>query len=749
MPSGSVGNAYLNVVPKLEGNASTLGGKFGNQLSAGAQRAVSAGTVAIGNILSGMVTTVASSIGSSMSSAIGRVDTLNNFPKVMANMKISGEDARAAIEKVSAGIDGLPTSLDAAASAVQRFTAKNGDVGKSAEMFNAVNDAILAGGAPAEQQATALEQLAQSYAKGKMDMVEWRAVQSAMPAQIKQVGEAFGMSADEMGEALRTGSMSMDEFIDKIIELDQEGQNGYSSLHEQAQAATAGIGTAMANMQNRVNRAVGAVIDEIGQGNIAQALNDFSSSFINMAQPVIEGVKGLKEGFDLSGIGESFAPAAQALSDLHGYLFDVEDEAGNIVSTGLFHTLGNSLGEGLSGGIEAISSLAGEWLPRIQSAIEAAQPGFDAMGEAFDVIRDSVGEAAGKVGELAGGALDTYLGNLTPILQAVASAFKLIAGAAAWFVEGFKFAIDTASQSGVFDALGDAIGRLAPLFDALAPVVSTVAAIVGDVLGSAFVLAVDAITVVINVVADLVDAFSGIPDTVSRVSGNVTNTVNGVKTGISNAFSAISNTVGSVLNGVKSTVSSIWNSIKSTVTNVVNGIRSTVSNVFNGIKSTVSSIFNSIKGTVSSVWNGIKNAITAPINAAKSAVSSAISSISSIVRGVRLQLPHINLPHFSVSGGSPPWGIGGKGSLPSFSVSWYAKGGIVDGATLIGAGERGAELIWPAYDPYLSKYADAIASKMDGGSVTVNLNYNASDDANDMLRDLSRGIRQYRMAGAF
>ena len=68
-------------------------------------------------------------------------------------------------------------------------------------------------------------------------------------------------------------------------------------------------------------------------------------------------------------------------------------------------------------------------------------------------------------------------------------------------------------------------------------------------------------------------------------------------------------------------------------------------------------------------------------------------------------LPHIKLPHFSVSGGVPPWGFGGKGSLPSISVSWYAKAmerGMIlrnptifgaMGGKLLGGGERGAEAV--------------------------------------------------------
>ena len=88
--------------------------------------------------------------------------------------------------------------------AVQRFTSANGDIEKSTDLFLAVNNAILAGGASSEIQASALEQLSQAYAKGKPDMMEWRTLMTAMPAQLKQVANAMGyLSSADLGEAVR------------------------------------------------------------------------------------------------------------------------------------------------------------------------------------------------------------------------------------------------------------------------------------------------------------------------------------------------------------------------------------------------------------------------------------------------------------------------------------------------------------------------------------------------------------------
>ena len=70
--------------------------------------------------------------------------------------------------------------------------AANGDIERSTDMFLAVNNAILAGNAPMENQAAALEQITQAYSKGKPDMMEWRTLMTAMPGQLKQVAKAMG-----------------------------------------------------------------------------------------------------------------------------------------------------------------------------------------------------------------------------------------------------------------------------------------------------------------------------------------------------------------------------------------------------------------------------------------------------------------------------------------------------------------------------------------------------------------------------
>lgn len=226
-------------------------------------------------------------VRSSMDGAISRYDIMNNFPKVMSNLGIAADDAQKSIDLMSDKLTGLPTTLDEGALAVQRFTSANNDVKKSTNMFLALNNAILAGGAGAQIQSSALEQLSQAYAKGKPDMMEWRTMMMAMPAQLKQIATAMGyVNADELGVALREGTESMDDFMNTIVDLNTKGLDGFQNFEEQARNATNGIQTAMKNMRSRTVQGVTAMIEAVDKGledaklgNIASMLENIGNFF--------------------------------------------------------------------------------------------------------------------------------------------------------------------------------------------------------------------------------------------------------------------------------------------------------------------------------------------------------------------------------------------------------------------------------------------------------------------------------------
>lgn len=215
-----------------------------------------------------LISKTISALNNSLDGAIKRVDTLNNFPRVMNNLGIATEDATEAVNELSEGLVGLPTTLNDGVSAVQRFTSQNNDVKKSTKMFLALNNAILAGGASTEVQASAMEQLSQAYAKGKPDAMEWRSMLTAMPAQLKQVAKAMGYTSTAVGgdlyTAIQKGNVSMDDFMETIMRLNEKGVGEFASFAEQAKSSTGGIATSITNVKTAITR---------GLANSIEALN--------------------------------------------------------------------------------------------------------------------------------------------------------------------------------------------------------------------------------------------------------------------------------------------------------------------------------------------------------------------------------------------------------------------------------------------------------------------------------------------
>lgn len=195
----------------------------------------------------------------------------------------------------------------------------------------------------------------------------------------------------------------------------------------------------------------------------------------------------------------------------------------------------------------------------------------------------------------------------------------------------------------------------------------------------------------------------------------------------SGAWETIKGVFSTVWNAIQNVVQTIFTAIQSYISNTINAISSTISNVWNGISSTISNVLNGISNTVSNVWTGIKNSIGNAINGAKDLVSSAISAIKGLFN-FSVSWPHIPLPHFSVSGSANPLDWLSQG-VPSISIEWYAKGGIMTKPTIFGmngnnlmvGGEAGNEAVLPLNDQTLGAIGRGIAQTMGGTSLTINI----------------------------
>ena len=120
--------------------------------------------------------------------------------------------------------------------------------------------------------------------------------------------------------------------------------------------------------------------------------------------------------------------------------------------------------------------------------------------------------------------------------------------------------------------------------------------------------------------------------------------------------------------------------------------------------------FSGLAEDVRTCFEDIQKKITGPIESARDLVDKAISKIKGFFPiNVGKILDNIKLPHFTVDGGEFPYGVGGKGYMPSFDVDWYARGGIFNAPNVIGVGEAGPEAVVPLSENRLKPLTDAIA----------------------------------------
>ena len=259
------------------------------------------------------------------------------------------------------------------------------------------------------------------------------------------------------------------------------------------------------------------------------------------------------------------------------------------------------------------------------------------------------------------------------------------------------------------------------VWNAIYTVISTILEILGPLIQAGW----DNIQLVITTAWEIIKT---VVETAINVVLGIIQAVMQIITGDwSGAWETIKGVFSTVWQAIQSIVQTIFSAIQSYISNILNGISGTVSNVWNGIKDTVSNVLNAISSTVSSVWEGIKSTISGAINGAKDAVSSAIEAIKGLFN-FSISWPHIPLPHFSVSGSANPLDWLSQG-VPSISIEWYAKGGIMTKPTIFGmngnnlmvGGEAGNEAVLPLNDKTLGAIGRGIAQTMGGTSPTINI----------------------------
>lgn len=584
MAGTEIANAYVALQVKMPGVKNDISKALGGS---GVQSAVAGQGRTMGNVLTGAIAGAAaaatskaiSMVTGSINSAIARVDTMNNFPKIMANLGFSAGDAKKSIDQMSKSLTGLPTSLDSMAGMVQQLAPLTGGLGEATDLSLALNNALLAGGKSTEVQANAMEQYVQQLAIGKVDMTAWRSMVSAMPGQMDQLSKSLlgaGAGQTDLYNAMQNGTVTFDQFNAAILSLNDKGASGFASFEEQARSATEGIATGQANLNTAIVR---------GMANLIQKFKPMIDAFI-------AGMTAFASGFFESVIGMAdwvaenkdwLAPLAIGLGVLAGGFMAINTASTIAAAGGLLKFIAASKA-GAAAQLAFNLVMNANPIMLIVTAIGALVAGLvyfftqtELGKEIWANFTQFLGEAWANISQFF---TDAWENVIQPVFQAIGDiatwlwenvlspVFTAIGGVVQWLAAGFKLQFDLIVNA--FRLIGAIanwlwVNVLSPVFTAIANVVAWV--------WNTFISPI--FTAIGGAIKILGDAFSWL-------------WVNVIKP---------------VWDGISATISTVWNWIDK--------------NVFTPFKTGIGLIgtaFENIAKTIGTAWDGIKKAAAVPIN---------------------------------------------------------------------------------------------------------------------------------------
>lgn len=618
----------------------------------------------------------------SIGSAISRIDTLNNSQRVFENMGFSAQESSAMMENLQKSIQGLPTGLDSAVQGVQLLAASTGDIGKSQELFAALNDGILGFGGSTEMVQNALVQLSQAFSNGKVDAETWNSmIDSGMGPALNALAKQMGLTTGELKKGLSDGSVSVETFQNALIDLDKNGGGGLKSLQQIAKDSTSGISTGLANMQTAITRGVaevikafdGLLVDLTGMG-ISDWIADIGSKFETGLKDIAGGLGGFAE--PIKGSFDTLKTVFDAIKGLAETTFKAITDAAGPISEKLgsvFKAAADFITDNM-GTIESIVTTVVEVVTGvilgIGDTVEIVLPYFDSM---VDIIGDVVAAIKDMLPE--GTSLTDIVRKVTPYLIAAVAGFKLLKGGISLASGAFK------TFNGVFEGINKfknftsaakggarALEKLSPagkiaakMFGKVGGAVKTMASVFGTAfkaIGTAVMAhpVIAAIVAIIAIIVLLWTKCEWFRDGVKAVWEAIKEAWSAGVEAIKQFFSDLGTTISEKWEEIKTTfmevVTAIWewlvetfNSICESVSQFIEEMKATIefkitqiqegwTAAWTAIKDFFVNLWNGIVDFVTGLWEGIKNVFTSAVTAIGDWLSNAWTTITTTVSNV-------------------------------------------------------------------------------------------------------------------
>lgn len=627
--NGQAGNSVDNVAGKSEKSSGRIAAAFG----------------AIAGVAQTVVTKAFNMVSDSIGGAVSRVDTLNNFPKVMTNLGYSADESSKSIQNMADHLTGLPTTLNGLASVTQRLAPVSPTLTDATNTALAFNDALLAGGNSADIQSNAMDQLVQMLSSGKVDMDAWTSVNEAMPGQMQQVAKSIlGTTAttNDLYKAMQSGKVSTQQFADAFVKLDKDGANGMASFSQQAKDATGGIQTGWANMKNAIVKGLADIIDSIGASNISNVISSIGTGF--------------KTGLDI--IAVAIKPVMQLVRQAVDWITKFSNAVSQTSGFKDFVNAVTGIGKSLFGVIESIGKVVGGFF-NFSKGSDSAKNAGKGFGDVLQILADVLNQAGKVIQNVSKWVSDNsdLVSTAIAVVGGAFAAFKVTSFVNGLFAAGgavSKFVKTITDMPGLISKASSGIGSFIKIFTAN-PIMTVIVAIAALAAGLIYFFTQtdkgrqiwgNFVNWLKNVWNGVSTFFTGLWDNITKVFSNAANAVKGAWNGVGNWFKGI-------WDGLSGAASTAWNAVTKVVSNAVKGVQNILKNsvavigaipvwigqqLLNGINNVFSSItgvlqgwFNNSTGLVHTALGGLINIVTGIWNGLSTIVSTGINFIRTIV----------------------------------------------------------------------------------------------------------------------
>ncbi|MGM0260490.1 tape measure protein [Enterococcus sp. AZ102] len=554
--------------------------------------------LSFGNILKGVGVYKAVDLGinaitGSLGGAIDRFDTLNNSTRSFENMGFSAKETEKTMEDLKASIQGLPTPLDGAIKGVQLLASSTEDIGKSQKIFRALNDGILGFGGTTDQVNNAIIQLSQSFSNGKVDAETWNSmINSGLGPSLAAIAKTMNMTTGELKEGLSKGRVSVEEFQNALISLDENGGGGLKSLQQIAKDSTAGIKTGIANAKTAIVRGVANLISAVDEGLAKTDLKSIGSIIANIGSSM---EKGLTQAAQyIPPILNAVGVAIKFVADNGDWLIPV---LAGVVSGFVALSAAKESIKVISGiqkafkDFEGIASLIGMIGPAGWIAI-----GIGAVVAAGILLYknwDTVKTVASDVWNSVSGVFQSALDVISPILDALSSLFTTTWGAITSFWNENQQTIMSIVTT-VWEAIKLTFETVLGAIVFYVQLQLTAIQVAFQVLQAVLTVVVQAMWAVVS------NVFTGALNAILTV---VTTVLNQVK----NVFTLVTNTIQSIIKIFTSVFTGDWQGALDGVMQLVGGFKDFVVNSFKNITSMMGDLVRTGVDTVKNIFGDLSN----------------------------------------------------------------------------------------------------------------------------------------------